>query len=147
MRAALLSVLLLAACAPAEQPPPPSSVEGVSTAVPGVPCVPASPLAAAPDRPPPVALPPGAVLTDVTEQAGQRLVSGQVGGSVQEVLAHFRRAPAYVVTRDEDEGVAGELVLFGPRGDVAVTVAELACPQGVTGFTLVTAVARPSPGP
>ena len=109
--------------------------------------MPPSPLAAAPDPPPPVTLPPGSVLTDVTEQAGQRLVTGRVAASVQEVLEHFRGAPSYVVTRDEDEGVAGELVLFGPRGDVAITVAELACPEGLTGFTLGTAVRQASPAP
>ena len=140
----LLSALLLGGCAPGE-PPPPSSVEGISSAVPGAPCVAPSPLAAAPDPPPPVALPPGAVLTDVTEQLGQRLVTGQVEATVAQVLEHFRRDPAYVVTRDEDEGRAGELRLFGARGEVAITVAELTCPEGRAGFTIATSVAQASP--
>lgn len=147
MRALLLAVVLLAACAPAEEPPPPASLEGESVAEPGVPCVPPSPLAAPPVPPPPVALPPGSVLVDVSEQAGQRLVSGRVEATVEQVLAHFRTDPSYVVTRDEDEGRAGRLQLFGARGDVAVTVAELTCPAGLTGFTVATAVTEPSPAP
>jgi len=136
---------MVAACASSPEPPP-SSTEGVSTAVSGVPCLPPSPLAAPPDPPPPVVLPPGTVLTDVTVQAGQRLVTGRVEGSVQDVLAHFRADPSNVVTRDEDEGRSGRLQLFGVRGDVSVTVAELTCPSGLTGFTLATAVIEPSPG-
>ena len=108
----------------------------------------ASPLATAPSPPPPVVLPPGAVLTDVTEQAGRRLVTGRVEATVSEVLAPFRTDPSYVVTRDEDEGRAGELLLFGARGQVGLTVARLTCPRGLTGFTISTAVGpvtEPSP--
>jgi len=93
-----------------------------------------------------VVLPPGTVLTDVTVQAGQRLVTGQVEGSVQDVLAHFRADPSYVVTRDEDERRSGRLQLFGSRGDVSITVALLTCPRGLTGFTIGTPVA-PVPQP
>ena len=115
--------------------------------MPGAPCVPPSPLAAMPDPLPPVALPPGSVLTDVTEQADQRLVTGRVALPVAEVLEHFRRDPSYVVTQDEDEGVAGRLRLFGAAGEVSVTVAELTCPAGLTGFTVTTAGRQPSPSP
>ena len=112
---------------------------------PGAPCVPPSPVPAVPTA---VRLPAGAVLTDVTVQAGQRLVTGRVALPVEQVLEHFRAAPGYVVTRDEDEGRAGELLLFGAAGDVGVTVAELTCPRGATGFTIATsgaAVTKASP--
>lgn len=139
--------LLVAGCStePAEQP---ATQEGVSSAAPGATCSPAPELVADPTPSAPVALPAGAVLTDVTEQAGQRLVSGRVALSVGEVLAHFRADPAYVVTRDEDEGRSGTLQLFGARGDVGITVADLTCPAGLTGFTIATAraaVTQPSP--
>jgi len=142
----LLAALLLTGCGADPEPPPPASVEGVSEAASGAPCVPPSPLAAPPEPRPPVLLPPGAVLTDVTEQAGQRLVSGQVEASVEEVLDHFRADPGYVVTRDEDEGRAGRLQLFGARGEVGVTVAVLLCPRGLTGFTISAPVTQPAPG-
>lgn len=145
MRLLLAAALLLTACAAEEQPPPPVSVEGESLLASGVPCVAPPPLAAPPEAPPPVVLPPGTVLTDVTEQAGQRLVTGQVTATVDEVLAHFRADPGYVVTRDEDEGRSGRLQLFGARGEVGVVVARLTCPAGLTGFTISTAVTRPSP--
>ena len=133
-------------CAADEQePPPPASVEGVSEGASGAPCVPPSPLAAPPEPPPPVVLPPGAVLTDVAEQAGQRLVTGRVEATVEEVLAHFRADPGYVVTRDEDEGRSGRLQLFGARGDVGVIVAVLTCPRGLTGFTISSPVTQASP--
>lgn len=107
--------------------------------------MPAVPLSAASRPEVPVALPFGAVLTDVREIGGQRLVTGRAPASVTEVLAHFRAAPGYVVTRDEDEGRSGELQLFGSTGDVGVTVARLTCPRGQTGFTLSTLVTQPSP--
>lgn len=135
-------LLALAGCS-AEAPSPPASIEGTSVAASGVACAPPSPLPAPPPDVP-LALPPGAVLTDTTLLGGQRLVSGRVEDSVAAVLGHFRAAPGYVVQRDEDEGRSGELVLFGATGDVSVTVARLTCPQGSTGFTI--AVAEPAPG-
>ncbi len=141
----LVLALLLAGCGAAEEPPP-TSVEGVSSQAPGVMCVPPSPLAAAPDPPPPVVLPAGAVLTDVSVQAGQRLVTGRVELTVSEVLQHFRRDPSFVVTAEEDEGPAGRLRLFGRSGQVDVTVAELTCPSGLTGFTVAAPVTEASPG-
>lgn len=95
--------------------------------------------------PPPVDLPPGAVLTDVTQAGQERLVTGRVAAGVDEVLEHFRGAAGFVVTRDEDEGRAGELRLFGAAGEIGVTVARLTCPRGQTGFTLSTAVTEASP--
>ena len=133
---ALLAVLLAGGCASSPEPTPPAAVEGESSVAPGVTCVPPSPLPAVPTA---VQLPPGAVLTDETEQAGQRLVTGRVEATVEQVLEHFRNAPGYVVTRDEDEGRAGELLLFGAAGDVGVTVGRLTCPRGATGFTIATA--------
>ena len=144
MRLLLAAALLLTACAAEEQPPPPVSVEGESLVASGAPCVPPSPLPTPPR--PPLALPTGSVLVDVTEQAGQRLVTGRVEATVAEVLQHFRDDPAYVVSRDEDEGRSGRLQLFGARGDVGVTVARLTCPRGATGFTISTPVTKPSPG-
>ena len=94
--------------------------------------------------PPPVPLPAGAELTDVTQLAGQRLVSGRVTASVEQVLAHFRAAagPAgYVVQRAEDEGRSGRLLLFGARGEISITIARLRCPPDWTGFTVGTAAA------
>lgn len=140
----VLLLLLLTGCSAQEEPPPPSAVDGVSTVESGAPCVPPSPLAE-PLAALPVEPPPGAVLTGVTEQAGQRLVTGRVAGPVDGVLEHFRAAPGYVVSRDEDEGRAGRLQLFGARGDVGITVALLTCPRGSTGFTIATAVTSPSP--
>ena len=120
-------------------------MEGSSTVESGAPCLPAPPLAAATAPQPPVALPPDAVLTDVREVGGTRLVTGRSPGTVAEVLAHFRGVTGYVVVRDEDEGRAGELQLFGVAGDVGVTVARLTCPRGLTGFTLATPKRQPSP--
>jgi hypothetical protein len=137
-RAGLLVALLVAGCGSAQEPPP-ASVEGESRVELGAPCAPRPVLVADPAPSVPVELPPAGVLTDVTEQAGQRLVTGRVEATVEQVLAHFRAAPGYVVTRDEAEGRAGELLLFGARGDVAVTVATLTCPRGFTGFTIATA--------
>ena len=125
------------------EPLPPASVEGSSSAVSGAPCVPTPALTAA-VPPPPVALPAGAVLTDVRQAGAQRLVSGRVEATVDEVLAHFRSAPGFVVSRDEDEGRAGELQLFGAAGDVGVTVARLTCPRGATSFTVAVTQASPS---
>lgn len=140
----VLALLATAGCA-ADEPQPPVSVEGVSTQVPGLPCVPVPPLTAPPTPPPPVVLPPGTVLTDVTVQSGQRLVTGQVDAPVEEVLAHFRSDPGYVVTRDEDEGRTGRLQLFGARGEVGILAAVLTCPRGLTGFTISVPVMQPSP--
>ncbi len=137
-----MGVLLLTGCAAQEQQPP-VSVEGESVVASGVPCVPSSPLPSAP--PAAVALPRDSVVVDITEQAGQRLVSGRVEATVAEVLTHFRSDPAYVVTRDEDEGRSGRLQLFGSAGDVAITVAVLTCPRGQTGFTVSIPVTQPSP--
>ena len=140
----MLLPLLLAGCS--EEPPvQPRTQEGVSSAAPGASCAPAPELVADPAPSAPVALPAGAVLTDVTQQAGQRLVTGRVEAPVQEVLEHFRAAPDYVVSRDEDEGRSGRLQLFGARGEVSVTVARLTCPRGSTGFTLGTAVTESAP--
>lgn len=139
-------VLLLTACAgQQEDPPPPSSVEGSSLLASSAPCAAPSPLDAAAVPPGPVALPPGTVLTDVTQAGDLRLVTGRAPLTVDEVLAHFRTAEGFVVTRDEDEGRGGELQLFGTSGDVTVTVARLTCPQGSTGFTVASAVSQPSP--
>jgi hypothetical protein len=141
----LAGLVLLAGCA--DEPPqaPPVSVEGESRVEPGRSCAPVPPLAAAPSPPPPVQLPTGSVLTDVTVQQDQRLVTGRVDATVQEVLEHFRRDPGYVVTRDEDEGRSGRLQLFGARGALGVTVAVLTCPQGLTGFTISSPVTQESP--
>ncbi len=116
---------------------------GTSTAESGAPCVAPSPLDAASVPPPPVDLPRGSELTDVRQVADQRLVTGRVPATVEQVLAHFRAAEGFVVSRDEDEGRSGELQLFGAAGTVGVTVARLTCPPGQTGFTL--AVTQPSP--
>ena len=94
---------------------------------------------------PPVDLPPGSVLTDVRQVGDQRLVTGRVSATVDQVLEHFRTAEGFVVSRDEDEGRAGELQLFGAAGTVGVTVARLTCPRDQTGFTVSTAVTQPSP--
>lgn len=119
-------------------------LDGTSVTGSSAPCEPAPALDG--EQPPvPLALPAGSVVTDVTEIAGQRLVTGRVSAEVSDVLEHFRLAaePAgFVVQRDEDEGRAGELLLFGVRGDVGITVARLACPRGDTGFTV--AVAQPA---
>ena len=143
VRRALLLLALTGCTAQGEPPAPPAAVDGVSTVESGVPCAPPSVLSE-PVGVLPVEPPPGAVLTDVAEQAGQRLVTGRVAASVDDVLEHFRAAPGYVVSRDEDEGRSGKLQLFGARGDVTVTVALLTCPRGSTGFTLAT-VTGPSP--
>lgn len=141
-----LAVLLLTACgSPDRAPAPPSSVEGTSTVEPGAPCVAPSPLDAASVPPPPVPLPPGAVLTDVTQAGPLRLVTGRVEATVDEVLDHFRGAPGFVVSRDEDEGRSGELQLFGATGDVTVLVARSTCPRGATRFTVSSAVTQASP--
>lgn len=145
LRRALLLLALVGCSAPGEPPPPPAAVDGVSTLESGVPCVPPS-ILSEPVGVLPVEPPPGAVLTDVAQQGGQRLITGRVVGSVEDVLEHFRSAPGYVVSRDEDEGRSGRLQLFGARGDVAVTVALLTCPRGSTGFTIATTVTGPSPG-
>ncbi len=142
MRHLLLVALLLTGCAPADEPPP-VAVEGESTQAPGVTCSPPSPLAAVPS--PPVALPPGSVVVGLDEQAGQRLLTGRVEATVDEVLDHFRGLPGAVVSRDEDEGRTGRLQLFAAAGDVGVTVALLTCPRGLTGFTLSTPVTQSSP--
>lgn len=123
-------------------------VEGTSTVASSSPCSVAAPIVA-PERGTVLPLPPGAVLTDVTEQTGQRLATGRVEAGVEEVLAHFRAAAAsggYVVQRDEDEGRAGRLLLFGSAGEIGVTVARLTCPRGATGFTLAVPLAsKPAP--
>lgn len=136
----------MAGCGTTEQPPP-VSVEGSSTVESGTPCVAASPLDPASVPPPLVALPPGAVLTDVTQAGREHLVTGRVEGSVEQVLEHFRTAPGFVVSRDEDEGRSGELKLFGSVGDVGVTVARLTCPRGWTSFTISTTVTQTAPSP
>lgn len=67
------------------------------------------------------------------------LLTGRAPVPVTDVLAHFRTAAeqsGYVVSRDEDEGRAGELGFFGTAGDGTVVVSRLACPRGETGFTL-----------
>ena len=131
-----------------EDPAPPDAVEGTSTVESGSPCVAPSPLADSAVPESPVLLPTGAVLTDVTEAAGQQLITGRVDLPVAAVLEHFRAAPGFVVSRDEDEGRGGRLQLFGVSGDVGVTVARLTCPRGVTGFTVSSAgqaVTQPSP--
>lgn len=135
-------VLLATATACASSEPdaesPPAAVEGSSSVAPGLPCQAPTPLPAAAATAAPVALPPGALLTDVREQAGQRLVTGRTPAPVGEVLDHFRAVEGHVVVRDEDEGRSGRLLLFGAGGDVAVTVARQTCPRGTTGFTLAT---------
>lgn len=141
----MLLALLLAGCGSTDAQLPPASVEGSSTVESGAPCVAASPLDAASVPPPPVALPPGSVLTDVTQSGPTRLVTGRVEADVDAVLDHFRTAEGFVVSRDEDEGRAGELQLFGAAGDVGVTVARLTCPRGSTSFTLSTVVTQPTP--
>ena len=142
-RLALLALVLVAGCSSHQQQP--SSVEGSSTAQSGAPCAAPSPLDAASVPAPPVDLPPGSVLTDVRQVGDQRLVTGRVSATVDQVLEHFRTAEGFVVSRDEDEGRSGELQLFGAAGTVGVTVARLTCPRGQTGFTVSTAVTQPSP--
>jgi hypothetical protein len=115
--------------------------EGTSTVESGRPCTPApaSDGALPPGYPPRLALPPGAVVTDISRQAGLDLVTGRVDAPVDAVLTHFRESaePAgFVVTRDEDEGQAGRLQLFGATSEIGVTVARLGCPRGATGFTV-----------
>ena len=79
--------MLVAGCADPAQPP--SSVEGSSRAESGTPCVAPSALDAASVPPPPVDLPPGSVLTDVRQAGEQRLVTGRVSATVDQVLAHL----------------------------------------------------------
>lgn len=140
-RLAMLSLLLLTACRGSGELPP-SAVEGTSIEVTSAPCVPVAVLDAASVPPPPVPFPAGAELTGATQLAGQRLVSGRVAASVEQVLAHFQaaaRPSGYVVQRSEDEGRTGRLLLFGARGEVTITIAQLHCPRGQTGFTVGTA--------
>ena len=128
-----------AACAGGE--PPPRSQEGVSVLESGSPCAlkPAVTGPLPPTYPQALALPAGSVVTDVREQGGAQLVTGRVEGGAGEVLEHFRTTaePAgFAVIRDEDEGRAGRLQLFGATSEVAITVAKLTCPAGSAGFTM-----------
>lgn len=129
------ALLLLTACS--ADPAPTTVVEGRSTQVPGRACAPPSPLPSPP--PQAVPLPPGAAVTAYASRDGQSVLTGRTADSVDEVLAHFRTTlerEGYVLSRDEDEGRAGELGFFGARADGTVTVARLTCPRGQTGFTL-----------
>lgn len=127
-------VLLVPGCA---AQPPPSVVQGRSSAEPGVSCAPAPPVD---DRLPagfPVP-PPAAVLTAVARGS----VTGRVPAALDDVVAHFRSAldrAGWVVQREEDEGRAVLLGFFGARGEGTLTVAELTCPAGSTGFTVTVA--------
>lgn len=139
---ALAAVLaLVTGCTDDAEPPSPRVQDGVSVVESGRPCEPQpavpGPLPEA--YPQALVLPAGSLVTDVREQAGAQLVTGRVEGDASAVLEHFRAAaePAgFAVIRDEDEGRAGRLQLFGVGSEVGVTVAQLTCPAGSTGFTL-----------
>lgn len=131
MRRLLVLVALLTACG-GERP---LVVEGESTVESGLPCSPASPVGeASPESLP--SLPPGSVLTLV----GPDTATGRVEQRIEDVVAHFRTAfdrAGYVVQREEDEGRSAQLAFFGNAGTATLTVAELTCPSGSTGFTVV----------
>lgn len=140
---ALLTLTGCGADAPRAERGVDSVQEGTSTVESGAPCVPApevsAPLPAS--YPASLALPRGAVVTSVGRQGGFDLVSGRVEAPAEDVLDHFRDAaePAgFAIVRDEDEGRAGQLQLFGPSRELGITVAQLTCPRGSSGFTLRT---------
>lgn len=141
----LVAALAAAACSGEPAAPPVrdgSSVqEGTSTVESGAPCVPAPETTAAlpATYPPRLPLPPGSLLTAVERLGGVDLVSGRVDAGAEAVLDHFRTAaePAgFAVVRDEDEGRAGKLQLFGSTATLDVTVAQLTCPRGASSFTV-----------
>jgi hypothetical protein len=145
VRAPLLVALALGAAAgcsqDADAPAPPRVQDGISVVESGNPCVPepavAGPLPA--EYPTALAFPEGAVVTYVETRPGTQILSGRVDGDAAGVLEHFRTVaePAgFAVVRDEDEGRAGRLQLFGATSEVAITVAKLTCPAGSAGFTV-----------
>ena len=136
-RVLLLVPLLVLGCADER---PPSVVEGRSTAESGRPCIPASPVAASPPAGLPE-LPAGAVLTEAAPGRASGRVTGEIRDVVAELKASFERA-GYVVQREEDEGRSFRLAFFGASGDATLTVAELTCPPGSTGFSVI--VRRPA---
>ena len=130
-RGLLVLPLLLAGCGGTEVP---SVVMGSSSAEPGASCAPAPAVdAELPDGYP---LPPaGAELTAVAGGS----VTGRVDDPVESAAAHFRaelERLGYVVQREEDEGRAVLIGFFGAAAEGTVTVAELTCPRGSTGFTV-----------
>ena len=132
MRRLLVVPLLVAGCA---AQPPPSGAEGRSVAESGRPCVPPSPVVGTPPAGLPE-LPPGAVLTAL----GPDRASARIEGEIDDVVARLKRAfdrAGYVVQREEDEGRSVRLAFFGAAGDATLTVAQLTCPKGSTGFTVV----------
>ena len=130
LRALPLLVSLMAGCGSA----PPLVSEGESTVESGAPCRPASPV---PD-PLPTAFPPAPAGAELTLVEGGT-ASGRVALPLDDVVAHWKAAfdrAGYVVQREEDEGRAVRLALFGARGDATLDVADLTCPSGSTGFTM-----------
>lgn len=128
----LLLAVLLAGCGGGDRP---LVVEGKSTVESGPPCAPASPV----DAPAPADLPElpvGSVLTAV----GPGTVTGRVEQPLRHVVTELKAAfdrAGYVVQREQDEGRAVQLAFFGTAGTATLAVAELTCPSGSTGFTLV----------
>lgn len=132
MRRLLLALpLLLAGCSGADVP---SVVLGSSSAEPGASCAPAPAVQAAlPEGYP--SPPPGAELTAVSDGS----VTGRVSGPVDVTADHFRaelERRGYVVQREEDEGRAVLIGFFGAAAEGTLTIAELICPRGSTGFTV-----------
>ena len=141
VRPLLALALAVAGCAQPEPPAPPRVQDGVSVVESSEPCVPEPAVREAlpAGYPRALELPAGTVITYVEEQPGAQVVSGRVQASAADVLEHFRSTaePAgFAVIRDEDEGRAGRLQLFGATSEVAVTVAKLTCPAGSAGFTV-----------
>ena len=131
LRALPLLAVLLAGCGSS----PPLVTEGESAVESGEPCRPASPV---PD-PLPSAFPSPPAASQLTLVEGGT-ASGRVALPLDEVVAHWKAVfdrAGYVVQREEDEGRAVRLALFGARGDAEVVVATLTCPAGSTGFTVV----------
>lgn len=142
----LLALALAAAATACTSPEPPAPAprraqDGVSVEESGRPCLPQPAVTEPrpPDYPTALALPAGTVVTYVEEQPDTSIITGRAPGRAVDVLEHFRSTaePAgFAVIRDEDEGRAGRLQLFGATTEVEISVATLTCPSGSAGFTV-----------